>query len=125
MQQSKNHITTLDPPILIGHGVLLSGILLLVISAAWGFLVIGPAYYSAVIISGVLTIIGLGLIFRAMDSTDLSLSMPMLFFTPVFLIGTSCFLLHEARSRSNRTFNDKTAQHHLHYALRDSLLRRG
>lgn len=94
----KNHITDSDPRILTALGFLLSGGLLLVISAVRGFPVIGPAYYSAVVISGILNIIGLCLIFRAMESSDLSLSMPMLSFTPVFLIGTSYLLLHEAPS---------------------------
>jgi len=94
----KNHITTLDPRILTAQGFLLSGFLLLVISASRGFPVIGPAYFGAVITSGILNIIGLGLIFRAMESSDLSLSMPMLSFTPVFLIGTSGLLLHEVPS---------------------------
>jgi drug/metabolite transporter (DMT)-like permease len=94
----KNHITDRDPRVLTALGFLLAGILLLLISAARGFPVIGPGYYSAVIISGVLNIIGLSLIFRAMESSDLSLSMPMLSFTPVFLIGTSYLLLHEIPS---------------------------
>jgi drug/metabolite transporter (DMT)-like permease len=94
----KNQITDRDPRILTALGFLISGILLLVISAARGFPVIGPAYYCAVIISGILNIIGLSLIFRAMESSDLSLSMPMLSFTPVFLIGTSYLLLHEVPS---------------------------
>jgi uncharacterized membrane protein len=94
----KNHITTEDPRILTALGFLISGVLLLVISAARGIPVIGPAYYDAVIISGILNIIGLSLIFQAMESSDLSLSMPMLSFTPVFLIGTSYLLLHELPS---------------------------
>jgi drug/metabolite transporter (DMT)-like permease len=94
----KNHITTRDPRILTALGFLISGVLLLVISAARGLPVIGPAYYDAIFISGILNIIGLSLIFRAMESSDLSLSMPMLSFTPVFLIGTSYLLLHELPS---------------------------
>ena len=94
----KNHIADQDPRILTALGLLISGILLLLISAARGFPVIGPAYYSAVVISGILNILGLSLIFRAMASSDLSLSMPMLSFTPVFLIGTSYILLHEVPS---------------------------
>ena len=58
----------------------------------------GRRIISAVIISGTLNIIGLSLIFRALESSDLSLSMPMLSFTPVFLIGTSYLLLHEVPS---------------------------
>jgi drug/metabolite transporter (DMT)-like permease len=94
----KNHIADQDPRILTALGLLISGVLLLLISAARGFPVIGPAYYSAVVISGILNILGLSLIFRAMASSDLSLSMPMLSFTPVFLIGTSYLLLHEIPS---------------------------
>ena len=94
----KNHITDRDPRVLTVLGMLLSGVLLLLISAAQGFPAIGPEYYSAVIISGILNIIGLTLIFRALESSDLSLAMPMLSFTPVFLIGTSYLLLHEVPS---------------------------
>lgn len=94
----KNHIADRDPRILTALGMFISGVLLLFMSAAQGFPPIGPAYYSAVIISGILNIIGLSLIFRAMESSDLSLSMPMLSFTPVFLIGTSYLLLHEVPS---------------------------
>ena len=94
----KNHIADRDPRILTALGFFISAVLLLSISAVLGFPVPGPSLYSAVIISGVLNIIGLSLIFRAMESTDLSLSMPMLSFTPVFLIGTSYLLLGEVPS---------------------------
>lgn len=94
----KNHIADRDPRILTALGMLISGSLLLFMSAAQGFPPMGPEYYSAVIISGILNIVGLSLIFRAMESSDLSLSMPMLSFTPVFLIGTSYLLLHEVPS---------------------------
>lgn len=94
----KTHIMDRDPRIITALGFLVSGILLLAISAVRGFPVIGPDYAGAVIISGILNIIGLSLIFRAMESSDLSLAMPMLSFTPVFLIGTSFILLHEVPS---------------------------
>jgi drug/metabolite transporter (DMT)-like permease len=94
----KDHITSRDPWLLNAFGLFTGGFLLLVLSALRGFPSIGPEYYHAVIISGILNIIGLSLIFRAMESTDLSLSMPMLSFTPVFLIGTSFLLLHEMPS---------------------------
>jgi len=99
----KNNIGIRDPHLLTALGLCISGILLLLISAARGFPVIGPAYISAVVISGILNIIGLILIFRAMASSDLSLSMPMLSFTPVFLIGTSYLLLHEIPSAAGIT----------------------
>ncbi len=94
----KNHIADRDPRVLTALGFFLSAVLLIAISAARGIPAIGPALYSAVVISGILNIVGLSLIFRAMESSDLSLSMPMLSFTPVFLIGTSFLLLHEVPS---------------------------
>lgn len=94
----KKYISTRDPGVLTALGFLFSGLLLIAISGTRGFPVLGPAWYSAVIISGILNIIGLSLVFRAMESSDLSLSMPMLSFTPVFLIGTSFILLHEVPS---------------------------
>jgi drug/metabolite transporter (DMT)-like permease len=94
----KNHITSRDPRLLTALGFFFAGILLLGISGAQGFPAIGQAYYGAVVASGILNIIGLSLIFSAMKSSDLSLSMPMLSFTPVFLIGTSYLLLHELPS---------------------------
>jgi drug/metabolite transporter (DMT)-like permease len=94
----KNHIAHRDPRVLTALGFSLSAVMLIAISAVRGIPTIGPALYSAVIISGILNIVGLSLIFRAMESSDLSLSMPMLSFTPVFLIGTSYLLLHEVPS---------------------------
>ena len=95
----KNHIRkNRDPVILTALGFFFSAVLLLVVSAARGFPAIGPDYCYAVIISGILNIIGLSLIFRAMESSDISLSMPMLSFTPVFLIITSYLLLQEVPS---------------------------
>jgi drug/metabolite transporter (DMT)-like permease len=91
----KNHIADRDPRVLTALGFFISAALLIAIAAVRGFPAVGPALYSAVIISGILNIVGLSLIFRAMESSDLSLSMPMLSFTPVFLIGTSYLLLHE------------------------------
>jgi len=94
----KNNITTRDPWVLNALGLFIAGVLLIAVSAVHGFPAIGPDYAGAVIISGILNIIGLSLIFRAMESSDLSLSMPMLSFTPVFLIGTSYLLLNEVPS---------------------------
>jgi drug/metabolite transporter (DMT)-like permease len=67
-------------------------------SAFRGFPAIGPEFFPAVTITVVLNICGLSLIFKALSSSDLSLSVPMLSFTPVFLIGTSYIILHEVPS---------------------------
>ena len=94
----KRHIVSHDPRVLTALGFLFGGLILLAISSFQGFPAIGPAYYGAVAASAVLNIVSMVLMFRAMKSSDLSLSMPMLSFTPVFLIGTSYLLLHEIPS---------------------------
>ena len=94
----KKYISALDPRILTGIGFTLGGILLFAVSASLGFPDIGPEFFPAVAITVFLNICGLSLIFKALSSSDLSLSVPMLSFTPVFLIGTSYVILHEAPS---------------------------
>jgi len=96
----KRYITTLDPKVLTGFGFTCGGLLLLAFSAIRGFPDIGQDFYSAVVITAILNIISLSLIFKALSSSDLSLSIPMLSFTPVILIGTSYLLLHEVPSVS-------------------------
>jgi drug/metabolite transporter (DMT)-like permease len=96
----KRYITTLDPKVLTGVGFTCGGLLLLAFSAIRGFPVIGQDFYSAVAITAILNIISLSLIFEALSSSDLSLSVPMLSFTPVILIGTSYLLLNEIPSVS-------------------------
>jgi drug/metabolite transporter (DMT)-like permease len=94
----KKYITAIDPGILTGIGFTLGGCLLFAVSALRGFPVTGPEFFPAVAITVILNILGLSLIFRALSSSDLSLSVPMLSFTPAILIGTSYVILHEAPS---------------------------
>jgi drug/metabolite transporter (DMT)-like permease len=94
----KMYIATVDPRILTGIGFTLGGGLLFAVSALNGFPVIGPEFFPAVAITIILNILGLNLIFKALSSSDLSLSVPMLSFTPAILIGTSYVILHEAPS---------------------------
>jgi len=94
----KMYITSLDPKLLTGIGFTFGGCLLFLLSAMRGFPSIGPDFFAAVAITSILNILGLSLIFKALSSSDLSLSVPMLSFTPVILIGTSYIILHEAPS---------------------------
>src|SRR5665647_3012759 len=96
----KRYITELDPKILTGIGFTCGGLLLLAFSALVGFPVTGRDFFPAVAVTSILNIIGLSLIFKALSSSDLSLSIPMLSFTPVLLTGTSFILLHEVPSVS-------------------------
>lgn len=94
----KKYIAAIDPRILTGIGFTLGGCLLFAVSALRGFPVPGPEFFPAVAITVILNILGLNLIFKALSSSDLSLSVPMLSFTPAILIGTSYVILHEAPS---------------------------
>ena len=94
----KRYITRLDPKILTGVGFTCGGLVLFTVSAIREFPVIGQDFYSAVAVTAVLNIIGLSLIFKALSSSDLSLSIPMLSFTPVLLTGTSYLILNEVPS---------------------------
>jgi len=94
----KRYITTVDPKILTGIGFTSGGLLLFAFSAIREYPVIGQDFFSAVAITVILNIISLSLIFKALSSSDLSLSIPMLSFTPIILIGTSYLLLNEVPS---------------------------
>ena len=94
----KRYITSLDPKLLTGIGFSFGGGLLFLLSAMRGFPSIGPDFFAAVAITSILNILGLSLIFKALSSSDLSLSVPMLSFTPAILIGTSYIILHETPS---------------------------
>lgn len=94
----KKYISALDPKLLTGVGFSLGGFLLFFFSALRGIPAIGPEFFTAVAITSALNILGLNLIFKALSSSDLSLSVPMLSFTPAILIGTSYVILHEAPS---------------------------
>jgi drug/metabolite transporter (DMT)-like permease len=94
----KRSLASLDPNVLTGIGFTCGGLILFTISAIRKFPVIGEDFYSAVAITAILNIISLSLIFKALSSSDLSLCIPMLSFTPVILTGTSFLLLHEVPS---------------------------
>ncbi|MDD1703663.1 MAG: DMT family transporter [Methanoregula sp.] len=96
----KKYGTVLDPQIVTAVGFIFCSGLLFFISALQGFPALGPDYWPAVLISATINIICLILIFSALSSSDLSLAMPMLSFTPAFLIGISSLLLHEVPSLS-------------------------
>ncbi|MFA4859284.1 EamA family transporter [Methanoregula sp.] len=93
----------LDPRILTGTSFAMGGCLLLVFSKIQGFPQTGPDFFPAVAITTILNIVCLSLIFKVLESSDLSLSAPLLSFTPVFLICTSFLLLYELPSAAGVT----------------------
>ena len=83
----------------LASGVFLSAfIVLFLISLLKGIPEIGSFFYSPVVLTGVLNFVAVILYFKALQITDLSLSVPMLSFTPIFLIFISFIMLNEAPS---------------------------
>jgi len=83
----------------LASGVFLSAfIVLFLISLLKGIPEIGSFFYSSVVLTGVLNFVAVILYFKALQITDLSLSVPMLSFTPIFLIFTSFIMLNEVPS---------------------------
>ncbi len=58
----------------------------------------GPLFLPAILITTILNVVATMLIFRALTISDISLAIPMLSFTPLFLIATAFFLLGELPS---------------------------
>jgi len=59
----------------------------------------GSEFWSALVVSGVLNTIAFVLYFKALQSSDLSLTVPMLTFTPLFMLLTSPILAGEFPTR--------------------------
>jgi drug/metabolite transporter (DMT)-like permease len=95
---NKKFLQSVGPDVLAAAGFLCAGACLLALSLLRGVPVLGPEFVPAVIADCILNIIGTTLAFRALRSTDLSLAVPMLAFTPLFLIGTAALILHEVPS---------------------------
>jgi drug/metabolite transporter (DMT)-like permease len=95
---NKRFLRSLEPDLLAAAGFLVGGVCLLAIALARGIPATGPDFLLAVGVDCILNIIGTTLAFRALRSTDLSLAVPMLAFTPLFLIGTAAVILHEIPS---------------------------
>ncbi len=91
----KKLLKNVDQYVLAGGTFFCSFVLLSLISLIKGVPEIGPGFYSAVLITGVLNVISTILCFEALKITDLSLAVPMLSFTPLFLIFTSFIFLKE------------------------------
>ena len=94
----KKLLKNVDQYILASGAFLSSFIILFLISIIKGIPEIGSAFYSSVLATGVLNVIAAILYFKALKITDLSLSVPMISFTPLFLVITSFILLNEAPS---------------------------
>jgi len=94
----KKYLQTTDPFLLAAGGYTCCGIILLSVSWFRGFPPIGQAFFGALIASSVLGTFSILLSFAALRHTDISLAVPMISFTPLFLIITSFVFLGEVPS---------------------------
>lgn len=91
----KKIMTKVDPFILLAGTYLSGGAILSLFVFSQGVPEIGPSFIPTLCIIVIMGIISLSLYFFAIKITDISLCIPMLSFTPVFLILTSSIILDE------------------------------
>ena len=91
-------LRTVRPFPLAGFSFLSGSLVLFAISFMTGIPDTGPGLLPAVAVTVAINIVATVLFYRALVTTDLSLSVPMLAFTPVFLILTSFLILGELPS---------------------------
>lgn len=94
----KKYVQIYNQQLLAAGMFLCTGIVLLVTSSIIGFPIIGNDFIFAVLVSCFLGSITIFLTFTALKDTDISLAVPMISFTPLFLIITAFLFLHEIPS---------------------------
>ncbi|MFA6553024.1 MAG: DMT family transporter [Patescibacteria group bacterium] len=77
---------------------LCAGIIIGIVSLCHGIPPIGHLFWLAIAAATIVATTTVALYFRALHTTDLSLTVPMLSFTPVIMLLTSYVLLHESVS---------------------------
>lgn len=95
---NKKFLQTVGPDLLAASGFLFTALFLLVIAIFRGIPLLGPDFFFAVTATCAINVVSTTLAFRALKSTDISLAVPMLSFTPLFLIVTAALMLHEIPS---------------------------
>ncbi|MFZ2188648.1 MAG: EamA family transporter [Candidatus Moraniibacteriota bacterium] len=88
----------INPQLLAGGSALVTAIILIIISLFRGVPDIGDGFYVALLVTTLLNTIATLLYFYALKISDFSLSVPLISFTPIFLIATSFFILGELPS---------------------------
>ncbi|MDD4138007.1 MAG: EamA family transporter [Methanoregula sp.] len=95
---NKKFLQSMEPDMLAASGFLFTSLFLLTLAGLQGIPIIGPDFFLAVSVTSVINIVATTLTFRALKSTDISLAVPMLSFTPLFLLVTAALILHEIPS---------------------------
>jgi drug/metabolite transporter (DMT)-like permease len=91
----KQFLPSLSDEVLAAATFLSASALLLGISLVNGIPPVSPVLLPSVLITGTVNIIAALLVFSALRRTDLSLAVPLITFTLVFLMGTSWLVLGE------------------------------
>ena len=92
---AKRFLASVADEVLAAGAFLATSVLLLLISFTKGIPPVSPALIQPVVITGTLNIIAAALVFYTLRRTDLSLAIPIITFTLVFLAGTSYLVLGE------------------------------
>lgn len=92
---TKKMLQTINPHVLAAGSFLFTSFFLFVLAFYSGIPAIGSKFLMAVAMTTALNVIATIFTYKALASTDISITMPMISFTPVFLIGTSFLFLHE------------------------------
>jgi uncharacterized membrane protein len=98
---SKYSLRNLDVYIVAWTANIFAVIFLIPLLLAAGIPKIEPAFWIALVIGGTLNVISFTLYIRAIQIADLSLTVPLVTLTPLFLLVTSPLIVHE-----NPTFAD-------------------
>ena len=94
----KKYVQIYNQQLLAAGIYVCTGIVLLVTSSIIGFPSIGQNFIFAVLVSCFLGSVAILLTFTALKDTDISLAVPMISLTPLFLIITAFLFLHEIPS---------------------------
>ncbi|MDD5143660.1 DMT family transporter [Methanoregula sp.] len=95
---NKKFLQTVEPDILAASGFLFTSLFLLTIVTVRGIPTLGADFFLAVFVTSAINVVATTLTLRALKSTDISLAVPMLSFTPLFLVVTAALILHEVPS---------------------------
>jgi drug/metabolite transporter (DMT)-like permease len=85
-------------PLFAGATYTTGALILLIVSVVQGIPTPGPSFMGAVVVTVAINLLATHLFFSSLRTTDLSLSIPMLAFTPAFLLITSALILGEEAS---------------------------
>ncbi len=91
-------LNKIPPFFLAGYSFLAASLIFLPLILFAGIPPLGPGLFPALAVTVIINIVATILFYRALATTDLSLCVPILAFTPVFLILTSFVILGEIPS---------------------------